>query len=127
MRAGDGPDSQANERKHNNQGELQDLEDRLRSRWAANVKEKIRALRRLEVECKHSAEVRAELRRANEEIWNDQELINKLTARVAKAESENEHGQRPTGVGRGPSDPTRRSEATFRLNQKGQSETKVLV
>ena len=69
---------------------LQVLEDRLQSRWAANVKDKIRALRRLEVESKSNEELRAELKRANEKIWSDQELINKLTARVAKAESENE-------------------------------------
>ncbi|POA35827.1 MULTISPECIES: DNA-binding protein [unclassified Pseudomonas] len=68
---------------------IQELEDRLRSRWAANVKDKIRVSRRLEVEIKHGVEVRTELKQATQKIWNDQELINNLTARIAKAESEN--------------------------------------
>lgn len=70
---------------------IQELEDRLRSRWAANVKDKIRVSRRLEVEIKQGVEERGELKRAIQKIWNDQELINNLTARIARAESENEH------------------------------------
>ncbi|EJZ58206.1 Plasmid replication [Pseudomonas fluorescens R124] len=70
---------------------IQELEDRLRARWAANVKDKLRVSRRLEVEIKHGVEVRSELKQATQKIWNDQELINDLTARTARAESENSH------------------------------------
>ncbi|KMM78462.1 DNA-binding protein [Pseudomonas deceptionensis] len=68
---------------------IQELEDRLRARWAANVKDKLRVSRRLEVEIKHGVEVRSELKQATQKIWNDQELMNHLTARTARAESEN--------------------------------------
>lgn len=70
--------------------EIQKLEDRLRARWAASVREKVRALRSLEIETNHSAELRAELKQATQKIWRDQEIINSLTERLAKAESANE-------------------------------------
>ncbi|AZC51668.1 diguanylate cyclase/phosphodiesterase [Pseudomonas chlororaphis subsp. piscium] len=70
--------------------EIQEFEGRLRARWAANVKEKIRALRSLEIETNVCAELRVELRQATQKIWKDQEIINNLTARLVKTESANE-------------------------------------
>ncbi|WP_434707093.1 DNA-binding protein [Pseudomonas sp. R1-1] len=69
--------------------EIQEIEKRLRSRWAANIKEKIRALRSLEIETNACAELRAELTRATQKNLQSQEVITNLTARLVKAECEN--------------------------------------
>lgn len=70
--------------------EIQRLEGRLRSRWTANTKEKIRALRSLEIEINACAELRADLRQVTQKSEKNQETINDLATRLVKSESENE-------------------------------------
>lgn len=77
-------------------GEVQELESRLRARWAANTKEKIRVLRSLEIETNACSELRAELKQATQKLESNQETINHLATRLAKSESENEHLLRST-------------------------------
>ncbi|WP_330509370.1 DNA-binding protein [Pseudomonas putida] len=70
--------------------EIQRLEERLRARWTANTKEKIRALRSLEIEINACAELRADLRQSTQKSEKNQEAINDLATRLVKSEAENE-------------------------------------
>jgi predicted nuclease with TOPRIM domain len=70
---------------------IQELEKSLRARWAVHVKERIRAVRSLEAEVQHSANMRMELKNVTAKAWKDQEKITDLIARLVKAESENKY------------------------------------
>lgn len=71
--------------------EIQEFEKGLRARWAVHVREKIRAVRSLEAEVQHSANMRMELKDVTAKAWKDQEKITDLIARLVKAESENKY------------------------------------
>lgn len=71
--------------------EVQELEKSLRTRWSVHVREKIRAVRSLEAEIQHSANMRIELKDVTVKAWKDQEKITDLIARLVKAESENKY------------------------------------
>ncbi|MBJ2180129.1 DNA-binding protein [Pseudomonas veronii] len=71
--------------------EIQELEKNLRVRWSVHIREKLRAIRNLEAEIQRSANMRIELNNVTARTWKDQEKITDLTARLVKAESENEY------------------------------------
>lgn len=73
--------------------EIQEVEVRLRARWAIHIKERIKLNRALEIEKQTSSSLSTELKKLSERSARDHELILSLTERAVRSESKVEHLQ----------------------------------